>query len=267
MVVSLQWRSSPSTLALRNAVRTRLCFQFFGTHATGRPDRTATSMGNGWIGYFYGNFLFHRSKVLGVSPTSCYRVERLNLSKPTLPAGSSMRLALLLFGAYSFVENLLRILLELLPHPLRYWIFKALLARLGTGSMIDYQTYFRYPWKISIGNGVSINRGCEFYGSMLAGNARITIGDHCALGPRVRVLSATHDYRRLDLPDQAESVTIGRYAWIGAGATILPGVNIGEGAVVAAASVVTRDVAPYSIVAGNPARFIKSRELDDECPI
>lgn len=174
---------------------------------------------------------------------------------------------LFLFGLYSFIENLLRILLELLPHPLRYLLFKGLFKRLGSNSMIDYQTYFRYPWTISIGKGVSINRGCEVYGSMVAGNAHITIGDHCALAPGVRVLSASHDYRRLDLPDEAMSVTLGKYVWVGAGATILPGVNIGDGAVVAAGSVVTRDVAAYSVVAGNPARFLKTRELDDEHPL
>lgn len=187
----------------------------------------------------------------------------MNLSK-RIPAGLNVRLKRLLFSTYSFAENLLRLVLELLPHPLRYWLFKVILAKLGSDSMIDYQTYFRYPWKISIGNGVWINRGCEFYGSMLAGNAQISIGDHSALAPRVRVLSATHDYHQLDLPDLAASVTIGQHVWIGAGATILPGVSIGDGAVVAAGSVVTRDVAPFSIVAGNPARFLKIRELDLE---
>lgn len=182
-------------------------------------------------------------------------------------SGPNRHLKRWLFGTYSFLENLLRIVLELLPQPLRYWVFKALLARLGAHSMIDYQTYFRYPWKIRIGNGVWINRGCEFYASMLAGNAHITIGDHSALGPRVRVLSATHNYRHLTLPDQAFSVTIGRHVWVGAGATILPGVRIGDGAVVAASSVVSHDVAPFCIVAGNPARFIKHRELDDASPL
>lgn len=172
-----------------------------------------------------------------------------------------------LFETYSFAENLVRLLMELLPQPLRYWIFKALLARLGAGSMIDYQTYFRYPWKISVGIGVSINRGCEFYGSMLDGKAHITVGDHCALAPRVRVLSATHDYGFLHLPDMSASVTIGKHVWIGAGATLLPGINIGDGAVVAAGSVVTRDVDPFTIVGGNPARFIKNRELNDASAI
>lgn len=113
--------------------------------------------------------------------------------------------------------------------------------------MIDCGTYFRYPWKISVGGGVTINQGCDFYGSMLAGNAQITIGDHYALAPRVRVLSATHDYHYLDLPDKAASVTIGNHVWIGAGVTLLSYVSIGDGAVVAAGSVVTRDVAPFPL--------------------
>jgi acetyltransferase-like isoleucine patch superfamily enzyme len=169
-----------------------------------------------------------------------------------------------LFGAYSFIENLLYIFLELLPHPLRYWIFRVLFKQLGTNSMIDYRTYFRYPWKIRIGKGVTINRGCELFGSMLAGNAHIVIGDYCAIAPRVRILSASHNYRYLSLPDTAASVIIEKNVWIGAGATILPGVTVGEGAVIAASSTVTRSVAPYTIVAGNPARVIKARELVDE---
>ena len=167
----------------------------------------------------------------------------------------------LLFGGYSFLENLLRLVLEVLPHPLRWFFFKLLLGRLGAGSMIDYQTYFRYPWQIDIGNGVWINRGCQFFGSMIVANVRITIGDKTALGPGVKVLTATHDHCHLDLPALARSVSIGAYVWIGAGATILPGVTIGEGAVVGAGSVVSKDVAAYSIVAGNPARFIKHRVI------
>lgn len=177
------------------------------------------------------------------------------------PRAALLRVA---FGCYSFAENLVLIALEFLPHPVRFWIFKLLFAKLGAQSMIDYQTYFRYPWRMRIGRGVCINRGCEFYGAMMAANGVITVGNHCAFGPRVRILTATHDYRCLDLPDAAASVTIGDHVWVGAGATILPGVTIGSGAVVGAGSVVTRDVAPFTIVAGNPARFIKNRELEGE---
>jgi acetyltransferase-like isoleucine patch superfamily enzyme len=75
------------------------------------------------------------------------------------------------------------------------------------------------------------------------------------------------DYHCPNQPGKTASVTIGNHVWIGAGATLLPGVNIGDGAVVAAGSVVTRDVAPFSIVASNPARFIKTRELNDASAI
>jgi acetyltransferase-like isoleucine patch superfamily enzyme len=173
----------------------------------------------------------------------------------------------LLFGAYSYAENLGLLLLELLPQPLRQLAFRLLLAQLGAGAMVDYRCYVRYPWKVSIGRGTWLNRGCQLYGSMAAGGAVITIGDHCALAPGVRVLSATHDHRMLDLPDTAASVVIGHHVWIGAGATILPGVTVGDGAVVAAGSVVSRDVEPFTVVGGIPARFIRKRELHDHDPV
>lgn len=166
-----------------------------------------------------------------------------------------------IFGCYSFFENLALLVLEVLPHPVRWLMFKLLLGRLGANSMIDYQTYFRYPWQIHLGEGVSINRGCKFFGSMMAERGRITIGDRTALAPGVTVLTATHDYTFVDLPDQAGPVTIGADVWIGASAIILPGVTIGDGAVVGAGSVVTKDVQPYSVVVGSPARFVKKREL------
>ena len=172
-----------------------------------------------------------------------------------------------LFAAYSYLENILRLLLEVLPQPARWLFFKIILGRLGSGSNIDYQVYFRYPWQMHIGRRVWINRGCEFYGSMLSSKVRIDIGDGCALAPGVKVLTATHDYRYLSLPDRSASVTIGPNAWIGAGVIILPGISIGEGAVVGAGSVVSSDVPPFAIVAGNPARFLKIREINDEHPI
>jgi acetyltransferase-like isoleucine patch superfamily enzyme len=187
----------------------------------------------------------------------------LKLSEKASLLSSNLRFKLFVFSVYSYFENLAVKLLDIFPHPLRYLIYKLVLKHLGTNSMIDHGAYFRYPWKISIGNNVSINRGCEFFGSLVAGDAYISIGDHCALAPHVRVLSATHDHRKLELPDRAKSVFIGKHVWIGAGAIILPGVTIGDGAVIAAGSVVTKDVAPFSIAGGNPARFIRPREIDD----
>jgi len=108
--------------------------------------------------------------------------------------------------------------------------------------------------EISIGNNVFINQNCTFYD--LGG---LHIADDVLIGPNVSIITTGHP---LD-PSQRHSVTIGKpiviekNAWIAAGATIIGGVTIGENSVVAAASVVTRDVPPNTLVGGNPARVIR----------
>ncbi|WP_163351355.1 DapH/DapD/GlmU-related protein [Desulfovibrio sp. JC010] len=129
--------------------------------------------------------------------------------------------------------------------------------------MIDYTTYIRYPHKVSIGNSSVINRGCKLIPGLMAKNAEIEIGNNVALGPYVCLLAAGHDHTSLKLPDTGAKITIGDYCWIGGNSTILQGVTIGEGGIVGAGSVVTKDVPPYKIVAGIPARIIKDRVLDD----
>ncbi|KAA9383110.1 hypothetical protein [Neorhizobium galegae] len=80
-------------------------------------------------------------------------------------------------------------------------------------------------------------------------------------GPAVKLFAASHDYSRLDLPDTSASITIERFVWVGGGSIILPGVTIGEGAIIGAGSVVSRDIEPYTVNAGNPARFLKRRDI------
>lgn len=89
----------------------------------------------------------------------------------------------------------------------------------------------------------------------------IAIGNHVAVAPEVCFLAAGHDHKQLNLPDTAASIVVGDYAWIGARSIILQSVTIGEGAVVAAGSVVTKDVPAYTVVGGCPARVIKEREI------
>lgn len=93
----------------------------------------------------------------------------------------------------------------------------------------------------------------------------ITIGANVMMGPRCHLIALNHAIDRTDIPmiDQGMGVkrriTIEDDVWIGAGSIVLPGVTIGHGAIVGAGSVVTRDVAPFDIVGGNPARTIRSR--------
>lgn len=166
---------------------------------------------------------------------------------------------LILFNIYSYITGILWGGGDLFPQSLRNLVFRVLLKEYGHGSTIDYKTYIRYPSHVRIGQGSVINRGCRLFASFHCKDVEISIGNHVAVGPGVYFLAAGHDYSRLDLPDTAGSITVGDYVWIGARSIILQGVTIGEGAVVAAGAVVTRDVPPYTVVAGVPARALKDR--------
>ena len=109
---------------------------------------------------------------------------------------------------------------------------------------------------ILLGNNVFINHACSFLD--IGG---ITIEDHVMIGPRVNITSENHLVevagRKTMVP---KAVVICENAWIGAGATILPGVTVGRNSVVAAGAVVNKDVPPNTVVAGVPARVVKQLE-------
>lgn len=101
-----------------------------------------------------------------------------------------------------------------------------------------------------------LNAGCRFQDQ-----GGITIGDDCLIGHNTVIATLNHDIapsRRADL--LPTPVVIGRNAWIGANVTILPGVSIGDDAVIAAASVVTKDVPARTVVVGAPARVVRTLE-------
>jgi acetyltransferase-like isoleucine patch superfamily enzyme len=129
-----------------------------------------------------------------------------------------------------------------------------------TGNSIDETSTIFPPFHVNfgrfmtIGKNVFINHACSFLD--IGG---ITIEDHVLIGPRVNIVTENHP---LDPTDRraliTQPVVIKRNAWIGAGATILPGVTIGENAVVAAGAVVSKDVPANTVVGGVPAKFIKT---------
>lgn len=96
---------------------------------------------------------------------------------------------------------------------------------------------------------------------------RCSIGSGTIFGPRCRIHTSNHHYEGAMLPYDhiyvVKDVTIGENVWVGADVSIMPGVTIGEGAVVAACSCVTKDVPPLAVVGGNPARIIKYRDADN----
>jgi acetyltransferase-like isoleucine patch superfamily enzyme len=115
---------------------------------------------------------------------------------------------------------------------------------------------------ISNRQNVVIGRRCSFNkGVIILGNGKVVIEDDVTLSHNVMLLDTGLDLNHFIMnnprPHINSYIIIRCGAWIGAGAIILPGVTVGEYAIVGAGSVVTKDVDPYSIVAGNPARFIK----------
>lgn len=132
------------------------------------------------------------------------------------------------------------------------------LAKIPRSSGVQRGCRFLNGRKTSFGENNVINFGCLFDGRKFP----IRIGDNVSIGPEATILTLGHDPRSPDFSDKGGPVTIGSYAWIGFGVIILPGVTIGEGAVVGAGSVVTKDVEPYTIVAGNPATQRGTRPSD-----
>ncbi len=147
---------------------------------------------------------------------------------------------------------------------------KALCAKCGKNVIICRKS--RGSWEnVYIGNYVSLNENTLLFCS----RAKIYIGDYVMFGPNVTLITGGH---RTDIigrymytvtddekrPEDDRDIIIKGDNWIGANTTILRGVTIGEGAVVAAGSVVTHDVQPYTIVGGIPAKMIKERFTKDD---
>jgi maltose O-acetyltransferase len=141
-----------------------------------------------------------------------------------------------------------------LPLTVRRWLLRLGGVRLGSMVWGLERCWFQSS-RVSIGTGSYVNAGCWF-----EGQGDITVGDNCLLGPEVLVLTSTH---RLD-PDgsigrlpEYQHVQIGDGAWIGARAMIMPGVEIGAGAVIAAGATVTKDCEPGGVYGGVPAKRIR----------
>ena len=141
---------------------------------------------------------------------------------------------------------------------LRFW-----LGRLGRGTGVQMGCRFLNGRKVFLGEGNVINFGCLFDGRKFA----IRTGSNVSIGPEATVLTLGHDPRSPVFADRGGEVVIADRVWIGFRAIVLPGVTIGEGAVVGAGAVVTRDVSPFAIVAGNPAKVVgeRTKELTYAC--
>jgi len=136
-------------------------------------------------------------------------------------------------------------------------ILRELFGAVGEGVIVRPPFYCDYGYNIRIGRGSFVNFGCVFLDV-----APILIGDNCQIGPSVQIYAADHPRDpalRREGYERAIPVCIGSNVWLGGGAIILPGIRIGDDAIIGAGSVVTREVPPGVTVAGNPARVLQQR--------
>jgi putative colanic acid biosynthesis acetyltransferase WcaF len=138
----------------------------------------------------------------------------------------------------------------------RRFLLRLFGARVGQHANVYPSTRIMLPWNLDLGDHASIGEWTLVYNLGL-----VTIGARASVSHGAHLCAGTHDYSDPTLALHRLPITIGEQAWVCADAFVGPGVHIGEGAVVGAASVVVRDVQPWTVVAGNPARAIKTRKL------
>lgn len=148
---------------------------------------------------------------------------------------------------------------------IRGLFLKLFLKKIGKNTYIGRDIVFEIPGNISIGDNVQINTRCWF-----SGGGGLEIGNNTLIGPHVVIHSANHNFSSLKEPiinqgHTFKKVIIENDVWIGANATILPGVTVKKGCVIAAGAVVTKDTEVYGVYGGVPARLLKKRgELDNK---
>lgn len=145
------------------------------------------------------------------------------------------------------------------PRPafgLRRGLLRLFGARIGSQVHIYPDVRIQFPWNLAIGEYSAVGSGAFLYtlGS-------ISVGDRVTISQGAHLCAGTHDYRDPRMPLLKPPIAISDDAWICADAFVGPGVTVGAGAVLAARAVVMKDVAAWTVVAGNPATFVKQRIL------
>lgn len=154
-----------------------------------------------------------------------------------------------------------RVLFRFSPRPFFGWrrfLLRLFGANVGTNVHIYNSATIYYPWNLTVGDWSAIGEDALIYNL-----GPVTIGSHVTISQRAHLCAGTHDHTQPDMPLIKPPITVADRAWICADAFIGPYVHVGEGAITGARAVVVKDVEPWHIVAGNPARFVKERRLDE----
>lgn len=143
------------------------------------------------------------------------------------------------------------------PKPMFGWrrfILRLFGAKLGQGVNIYPEAKVWAPWNLQCDDSAAIANGAEIYNPEM-----VSLGSHTIISQDAYLCGATHDYNDPAFPFIAKPIVIGAYAWVCARAVVMPGITIHDGAVLGLGSVATRNLEPWSVYAGLPAKFIKKR--------
>lgn len=143
------------------------------------------------------------------------------------------------------------------PKPFNLWrlfVLRCFGAKIEGIPFVHGRARIHIPWHLRLAHRACLGDRAHAYSL-----GEISLGEGCTIAQEAYLCTGTHDFSSPHLPLQTAPITVGKDAFVGVRALILPGVKIGERAIVGAGSVVTKDVAPGNIVAGNPAKPIGTR--------
>ena len=143
------------------------------------------------------------------------------------------------------------------PRPFHTWrafLLRGFGAKLGPNCHFYPRSRVWAPWNLECADGVTLGDEAEIYNPSL-----VTMGSHAIVSQQAYICGATHDYNDPAFPLISFPMSLGAYSWVCARASVSPGVNVGEGAILGLGSVATRDLEPWTVYAGVPAQRVKER--------
>ena len=180
--------------------------------------------------------------------------DKINLLETKSIWSFKQKIARALWLPFSFV---IRIKGPRFLSPVRVCLLRVFGAKIGNRVLVSGEVHIWCPWNLEIGDYSAISFNVEIYNF-----AKITIGRNTVISQHSYLCTATHDYTAPNLPLIMKPIFIGSQSWVAAKTFVAPGVTIGEGCVIGACSVVTKNIADWNVAAGNPAKIIRTRVIN-----
>ena len=180
----------------------------------------------------------------------------IDISTNTVPKNYSRGRTAFLCLVWLIVQSTI---FDIFPRPFHGWrclLLRLFGAKIGRSVKIRPGVRIEFPWRLTIGDYSAIGDNVWLYNL-----APIIIGKHSVISQYAKLVTGSHDPHSCRFELLVKPIIIGNYAWIGANSFVFPGVTIEEGALLGACSAACKDIPSWTICAGNPATFIKKRDL------